>query len=157
MIVNDDQVELFHAIFYDDIKRIGKAVEKYGINAVNHDMETPLIYAVMMEKCQIVNWLLAHGADMYLRNIFGDTAFHLAAKKGLLDIVDSFCVREIQLDILGDEGYTALNYAVTFDHDNVAKLLIKKGASLAIADDLFHKTPLDRILEKGKSNLLLGE
>ncbi len=152
MIANDDNVELFHAIFYDDINRLCKAAERDGVNTVNDNMETPLIYAVMMEKSHIVSWLLAHGADMYSRDIFGDTAFHLAAKKGLLDIVNYFCIYKIQIDILGDEGLTALNYAVIFDHNDVASLLVKKGASLTIADNLFHKTPLDRILEKGQSS-----
>jgi ankyrin repeat protein len=149
-----NSVEVFHAIFYDDLVALEKAINRHGIETLCGNEETPLIYAVMMEKPRLVQWLIEHGANMYAKNIFGDTAFHLAAKKGYSEIVKSFCDHSIDLDIVGDEENTALNYAVTFGHDEVAAYLIEQGASLKIPDNIFNKTPLDRIREKKKDSLL---
>lgn len=54
------------------------------------------------------------------------------------------------MDFLGQEGFTALNYAIKFCHDEVAEYLIRKGASLDIADDVFHQTAMDLIVKKIK-------
>jgi ankyrin repeat protein len=148
------EVEVFHAIYYDNLVALEETTNRHGIETLNGNGETPLIYAVMMEKSRLVQWLLDHGANMYAKNIFGDTAFHLAAKKGYPKIVKLFCDHSIDLDIVGDEENTALNYAVTFCHDEVAEYLIEQGASLKIPDNIFNKTPLDRIREKKKDSLL---
>jgi ankyrin repeat protein len=149
-----NEIEVFHAIYNDDLVALEKATNRNGIETLNGDEETPLIYSVMMEKPRLAQWLLEHGANMYAKNIFGDTAFHLSAKKGYLEIVKYFCNHNIDLDIVGDEENTALNYAVTFSHDEVAKYLIEQGASLKIPDNIFNKTPLDRIREKKINSLL---
>ncbi|GHT87935.1 hypothetical protein AGMMS49960_05540 [Betaproteobacteria bacterium] len=140
--------EVFHAIYHDDLTALDASIKKYGTEVIISEEETPLIYAVMMVKPRLVQCLLEHGANMYARNISNDTAFHLAASKGHLDIVKLFCDHGIDLNIVGDEENTALNYAVTFCHDEIAEYLIGQGASLEIPDNIFNKTPLDRIREK---------
>lgn len=152
----EEEVIIFHAIYNDDLTALGKALERFDINYYQEDSfgETPLIYAVMMEKDRIVEWLLDHGADMYSKNIFDDTAFHLAAKKGYFPMVRSFCEHGIMIDVVGQEGFTALNYAVWRDHNEIAAYLIEQGASLDIPDAFFNKTPFDQIKDKGDKELL---
>ena len=147
------EVDLFNAIYDDDLEALKRCSKKYGVN-IDHNQETPLIYAVMMEKERLVDWLLGQGADMYARNIFEDTAFHLAAKKGYLEMVKMFCEYGVDMDMVGQEGFTALNYAVKFGFDEVAEFLIKQGASLNVPDDVFKETPLDLIRKRNKTNLL---
>ena len=152
---DEGDVAIFHAIYNDDLVALEKELTRFNINFyIDQFGETPLLYAVMMEKYRMVDCLLDHGADMYIKNIFGDTAFHLAAKSGYFDMVRSFCAHNIMIDVVGQEGFTALNYAVWLDFTNIAKFLIERGASLNIPDDVAHKTPLDRIKEKGNNELL---
>jgi ankyrin repeat protein len=144
------KADVFHAIYYDDIDALKKLSGEYSFDFFSDGAfpETPLIYAVMMKKDRLVDFILNKKADMYARNIFGDTAFHLAAKKGFLEIVKSFCEHGVSIDVVGQDGFTSLNYAINFGFDNVAAYLIEHGASLNISDNIFHKTPLDRIREK---------
>lgn len=93
---------MFRAICHNDISALEVAVKKYGINIFDNfeedeiidasKGETPLIHAVLWEKLDLVKWLIENGANKYITNIFDDTAFHLAAKKGYLDIVKFFLI-----------------------------------------------------------------
>jgi ankyrin repeat protein len=147
---------IFSAIRNDDTAFMEQWSKEFDVNfSDNDDFDvTPLIYASMGNNAVAAKWLLDNGADMYAQNIFDDTAFHMAAKKGFLDIVKSFCEHGVNIDVVGQEGFTSLNYAVNFEFDDVAAYLIGRGASIDIPDDVFHKTPLDRIREKKKYDLL---
>ncbi|RUS67839.1 hypothetical protein CUZ56_00319 [Saezia sanguinis] len=147
---------IFNLIYNEDIPGIELWSKSNNINIYSEDYfeRTPLIYAVNMEKSLIVEWLLEHGADMYSRNIFDDTAFHLAAKKGLIFIVKNFCRLGYEIDTLGQDDMTGLNYAIQWDHDEVAAYLISQGASLSIPDSVFKLNAKDRIIKKNKIFLL---
>lgn len=76
------------------------------------------------------------------RNPEGDSCLHIAAQKGDYRSVELLLKAGLNVNELGDMGYTPLHYAKKWGHENVAKLLISHGASLSIRDE-FGKLPSD--------------
>lgn len=146
--------EIFMAIYNNNIEKLSKLIKLHGTEALNFFEETPLIYATMIEKSQAIDILLNNNANMYSKNYLGETAFHLASKKGLIDIVKIFCNHNINLDIRSQEGFTALCYAAFFKKYEVAEYLIKKGASLFIPEEVTNKNAYDLITTGSNSNLI---
>lgn len=149
------RVNLFNAIFDNDLTALIKFEKIYGLKLVLDSWdETPLIYAVKQERPALVKWMLHKGANIYFRNMFGDTAFHLAVKFGNLEMVRYFDECKTDWDTAGQEGFTALNYAVSRSYVDIAKFLIQKNASLDIQDEVFHMTPRQIILAKNNIQLI---
>ena len=48
------------------------------------------------------------------------------------------------IDLKGQDDFTAVNYAMSFKNYEIAKMLAKLGTSLEIADGIFHLTAKDR-------------
>lgn len=157
-----DKIELeeiiYKAIYYNDIPTLEKYIDIYGTNTIGYFLsepgETPLFAAVRDEQPNAVDWLINAGADMYFKNPFQDNVLHLAARKGLLDIVEMLCEHNMLLDIIGQDGFTALNWAIHMRHDDVAICLINHGASLDIPDSEFSESPRDRIFNSKLINII---
>jgi hypothetical protein len=58
----------------------------------------------------------------------GDTCLHLAAIRGSVEMVAWLLDQGLEIDAKGDMGYTALYYACRFDHREVYRLLLERGA-----------------------------
>lgn len=59
-----------------------------GVDAVDHDGQTPLHYAVFKGRARFVTMLLDHGAHPAVVNVMGVTPLYIAAALGREDIVD---------------------------------------------------------------------
>jgi ankyrin repeat protein len=77
---------------------------------------TPLIWAAAIPRVEVASWLLDHGADVNRRATFGGLS-HGA-------------------------GVTALHLAAQSDHLDMASLLLERGGDPAIADAVYHSTPV---------------
>ena len=81
--------------------------------------------------------LLQAGAHTHPENWLGDTALHLAAKHGSVEMVQLLIDHGAELNAVGQEGFTAINYAMQFGQHTSAQALAQAGAVLDDADALF--------------------
>ncbi|CAH1402683.1 unnamed protein product [Nezara viridula] len=76
-----------------------------------------------------------------------DTALHHAAKKGYYVCLEKLLDRcEDLVDMLDSNCLTALIYAARGGHNKCVKLLLKRGANLAIKDPSLNRTAVDIIM-----------
>ena len=66
----------------------------------------------------------------------GDSCLHIAAGRGNLQAVALLLDAGMDPNLRGDLGNTPLHYARSGAHDAVAKLLIDRGASLSLTNEL---------------------
>jgi ankyrin repeat protein len=113
-----------------------------------HD-QTPLMYAAAATKnaAPMVKLLLAKGADVKPRALYTDwpsqitsepraqyrpvgglTALLYAARNGCMDCVDALIASGADINFPTPEGITPLMIALDNDHNDVAKLLLDRGA-----------------------------
>lgn len=71
--------------------------------------------------------LNAPGVDVNQRARNGDTALMIASLKGNRDAVEALIARGA---LVNHDGWTPLHYAATDGHEEVARLLIEKGADV---------------------------
>ncbi len=80
---------------------------------------------------EISKLLIASSAEVDVPNRDGDTPLHLAARKGLKEIVELLIVKGVDINA-NDGSYTQLTplkLAVQEGHKEVAELLRKHGAT----------------------------
>ncbi|CAM8667262.1 Ankyrin repeats (many copies) [Oxalobacteraceae bacterium] len=100
------------------------------VNCTNAMRETPLLVASARGNDALVEFLLAHGADVNLRCSLGCTALH----DGELDV--DLAIRLLSAGALVDardnQGQTPLMLACDFSNRPLIRLLLQHGASLAV-------------------------
>lgn len=127
------------------------------INAQNTAGETPLQLAVSKGYEPLVTLLLAHGADIALRDSKGQTVLHVATRNwgngGSTAIATLLLDAGVDLDARNNLGETALHKAVLFAHTSMVRLLLSRGASTSIADNWWGGTPLHWAADMGKHDI----
>lgn len=86
----------------------------------------------------IAHMLVDHGAPLHNVDRGGKTILMRAAQVGNASIIARILQRASDapgLDLIDQDGFTAFAYACVAGHADVAKLLLKAGASPTIADD----------------------
>lgn len=78
----------------------------------------------------------------------GDSCLHIAATRGDYRATELLLKAGLNIDEQGDMGQTPLHCAIAFKRVDIANLLVRYGASLAIKNE-FEKTPLELAKEKG--------
>ncbi len=95
----------------------------FSINAADDDGKAPIHKAVWgRPKPEVVNWLIAHGANSQLKNHFGYTPLHWAAKHGHVESA------KVLLQSLGEinvNGETPIDLAIRFEQEEATKLLFE--------------------------------
>jgi len=89
--------------------------------------------AAARDNMAMMQLLLTNRADVALRNIFGETALHVAAASGRTDVVALLVVAGADVNATGAEdqtgGATPLHLAIVGGYREVAKLLLESGAN----------------------------
>jgi ankyrin repeat protein len=139
----------------------------FNVNSTdNHNQSTPLIVASMYTKhngCDdIVIMLLNYGANLEIKNRFGNTALLCVAK--MVNTTANLSTLKLLIDSGADinsqnaKGDTALIRAVKFNHIDAVQMLLVNGADFnktnlmrATAYDVAKQQPMtsDRIKIKG--------
>ncbi len=97
------------------------------VNSANLDGDTPMLVAMKTGRYQYSEILIRSGADIFLRNVRGESALSIAVQRGT-DAVDRIVLRENvgQRDNFGN-GILATAVAMRCSPE-VAKLILSKGA-----------------------------
>jgi ankyrin repeat protein len=105
------------------------------INAVEVSGRTALHYAIRERNEEIALLLVDKGADIHapvrhgsLASFVGSTPLHLAAGWGCLRTASRLLEKGARIDAIRDSGETPLHVALQGKHEDLAVLLISKGA-----------------------------
>ena len=93
---------------------------------------TPLHFAARDGYKEIVELLIAEGANVNANNQYGYTPLHLATTKEVAALLIS---NGADVNAKIDEGWTSLHSAVANGHKEVVEVLIAKGADVNAKDD----------------------
>lgn len=108
---------------------------KAHINIVGEeDGLTPLIIASGRGYIEIVQKLLAAGAQVNTADKFGSTALIWAARKGYLQIIEELLNSGAELDAVGMQASSALMLATRGNHIKVAEMLLARDPNVNIVD-----------------------
>ncbi len=121
--------------------------------SVLHDEATVIIIAAGKEYVEVVEILIANGADVNATSIYGSTALGEAAIKGNNQIVNLLLDAGAQLNPTNRRWKTPLMWAADFNQPHTVELLLERGAnpSLTNKDGL---TALDFALEAGHEEVV---
>ncbi|KAM3207144.1 hypothetical protein ACQJBY_062388 [Aegilops geniculata] len=106
-------------------------VEESGldVDSASKTGETPMVYAALAGKVQVMRYLLDHGADPAVRDDNGSTPLHYAAEEGHHEAVRLLLSKGVPVDPVDHRG-APLHLAVAKDRVEVVKLLLEHGADL---------------------------
>ncbi|KAF5296333.1 hypothetical protein FQA39_LY12550 [Lamprigera yunnana] len=105
-----------------------KGARLHKINVGNNG--TPLVKAVIENKRSIAKLLIENGADVHVRDIWGEYILHSAVRNGFDEIIEDILDSGFDIDKKSDEEHTALRVAVHNGDIDVVELLISKGACI---------------------------
>lgn len=116
-------------LYYDVMTRLlGKEGKVYGMIANNttsrnKNGDTPLHYAAMHSRPEVVQWLLDHHAAVNNQNTYGDTALHCAVIRGDVEMVQLLLKSGASKSLAGRSG-TPKEIAKSEHADNASLLAL---------------------------------
>ena len=113
---------------------------------------TPLLAAVMDGFVNIVEWLLAHGADTGLP-LGHESPLHISVTQGRFQVVRMLLRHRADVNVKNGANRTPLHMASEYGQIETVKLLLHHGADID-AQDQSHNTPLHLALQNWVSDKL---
>jgi quinoprotein dehydrogenase-associated probable ABC transporter substrate-binding protein len=140
----DLTTELNNAVVADDQTRVAYLLDKKhaSVTAVDLQGETPLHHAVLMASPAMVEFLIAHGANVNQRDRDGWTPIMTAAYLDKADDVRILAAHGADLNAQSPQNLTALGVATQYGKNDAALALIELGADPAKAVGEGGYTPL---------------
>ncbi|GAB6027077.1 hypothetical protein CHUAL_013803 [Chamberlinius hualienensis] len=131
--------------------REGNALQvRMWLDDTEHDMNqgddhgfSPLHWAAMEGRINIVEILINRGARVNALNMGDDTALHLAASLGHRDVVSLLLRNDAIISPVNEHGNTPLHYSCFWGFLEVSEDLISHGALLS-SKNKYGETPLDK-------------
>lgn len=99
-----------------------------SLDILTKDSESPLMFAVLAQRIDLVRQLLTYGAYPQHTNKEGASALHLACAQGSLDIVHELIAHGAWLELEDAEGESPLFYAIRESHPECVRILLQAGA-----------------------------
>lgn len=118
---------------------------KGDINAKNVWGRTPLMEAIVQFRYDMVDYLLAEGADVNIADNHKTTPLHVCASYGNLTCLKTMLARGANQNAQDERGRTSLYFAITGNHKEVVFYLIENGCNINIYDSNFG-SPLQKAL-----------
>lgn len=114
-------------------------------------VDTPLHLAILADKKDKIESLLAEGADINAPGKFGQTPLHLVAKTGNKEVAELLISKgadvNSKVEGRGDSKDTPLHWAASFGSIGVAQLLIAKRAEVNVKNRS-GRTPLHVVMQR---------
>lgn len=126
---NDEGENVIHSIVFSGLKERLREVldlssfDEKLINSRTKDGYTPLMLSVLLEKCDIFDYLLEIGADANIADMENNTPLHPACSLGYMNMVKKLVERGADLHIKTQKGNYPLALAVNGDHDEIVRYL----------------------------------
>lgn len=126
----DVNVELNNAVMANDQKRVGYLLDKKhaAVGAIDNQGETPLHHAIIMAAPTMVQFLIAHGADVNQTDRDGWTPIIQAAYLDSAEDVKILVAHGADPSAQSKQGLTALSIATQYGKNDAAVALIEAGA-----------------------------
>lgn len=101
-----------------------------AIKSPENHAQTLLMCAATHGSVQCLEYLLANGASVNKKNLFGYTALHWAAYSGRTEPVDILLKNGAKIESKTGDGMTPLHIAASRGHLKFIDYLLKKGADI---------------------------
>jgi cytohesin len=114
---------------------------------------TPLHYAALEAHKEIIELLIAKGADVNAKDKHGRISLHLAALGGHKEIAELLIAKGADVNAKGMTGWTALHQAAIYGYKEIAELLIAEGADVnaKASSGIQLHTPLDEAIKQQRT------
>jgi ankyrin repeat protein len=110
--------------------------KKFRIPRFGKSSETELHKAVEKGNTERVISLIEKGADVNLKDKYGQTPLHIAARDDKMTIIDLLLNKTlVDLDLQDKNGFTPLSLAVLQGNIDIAKRLLYAGARVDLATE----------------------
>jgi len=161
-VVDEDRNTALHkALMLGEINTVNRLLENQAyISSVNKYLQTPLHLAVLHSTPQIVESILANGADVNTKDKDGKSALYVASEWGKEDIAR--CIVNSRpgsphssANISDKDGNCPLHASVAINHISLTKFLLSAAGASINARNNMGRTPLHVLGEKGGSKLVL--
>ncbi|XP_072889883.1 histone-lysine N-methyltransferase EHMT2-like isoform X2 [Hemitrygon akajei] len=97
---------------------------------------TPLMEAIMNNHYEVVKLLAKHGASVFHKELDASSCLHHAAKNGSIQMVQFLLATgQVDLNTQDSGGWTPVIWAAEHKHIEIIKLLLDRGASVALKDN----------------------
>jgi ankyrin repeat protein len=138
------------------VKALIKAQPKL-INVKENDKnkQTPIHYAVINGRDQVIKFLLSKGADINAQNLYGNASLHLAVKSSHENIVKLLLEHGADYKQKNWSSQSAMFLAtVAPGHLDILKTLHKHGADLSGIHSIFGNTLLHTAAKEGYDDIV---
>jgi hypothetical protein len=144
--------EIHDAARKGNLKKVKTLLEKNPelVSSKDSESHTPLHWAV--HKKDVVELLLAHGADVNAKAKNGITPLHMAVMVGGKDVVELLLAKGAAVNARDQSDATPLHNAAMAGKDAV-ELLLSKGAEVN-AKDFFGRTPLQVAFQAANKDVI---
>jgi len=136
---------LVHAVGRGNLKIVRMLID-YGASVgrkeetLYRNKNSPIFVAARNNKLEILNELIANGADPDAKNLDGITPLMIAADMGHVSIVEALLEagadKYIESEDIESEGYTALDMAKDGEHSEIVRILEEAEAQNALMANL---------------------
>jgi ankyrin repeat protein/outer membrane protein assembly factor BamB len=136
-VSNTETATLFAAAEYGHLDHVKEFVEHKKESPIQRDEQgkTPLILAAQYGHTDVVNYLIAKGAEVGDKNTAGRTALSLAAEYGYSETVKALLENGAIVEQVDSLGRTPLMYATWYDHADVVTVLLAGRANINMQDN----------------------
>lgn len=143
--ITEDLTILHLAVFRNENPEVIRLLIRWGadVNAKSgFDLRTPLHAAASSNNGAITSLLLEHGANIHVKDRYGETPLHRAARSNDVAVVSLLIEQWPNIHSKNDWGETPLHLAAEQNGAAVVSLLIEQGANIHAKDDS-GETPCD--------------
>ena len=125
-----DENDLYDAVMSKDVDRVNLALKDVDVNTLIGGSYTALHLASQKGFVDVVDTLIAAGANLDKKNFVDETAIYIASEKGHVEVVNILINAGADMNIPNDEGDSPLDIAVMNGFVDVVNTLIDAGAKM---------------------------
>jgi len=118
------------------------------VNKQNSELNSALHEASFKGNKEMVDRLLAAGANVNMQNSAGKAALHRAVSVNHLSVVKTLLDNGAHVNLQDSLGYTPCHYAAFFGLRECAETLVVQGADIQVRDKISNKTCLELAQER---------